>query len=498
MGSTLKKEAMWVMGMAAIASSLPLLGSGVIGLSYYLIHQEGGVRGSLILLAYGFIYLGFGVVLYRRGFGARIEMGEAVALTAVVWIVVPLLSAVPFMEASGVPFIDSLFESVSGWSTTGLTVLSGSNSSWRGVYVPRVEELDVSLKFWRTLMQWEGGLGIVIFTIAILAPPGVSAATLYLAEGKFERLEASFRRSAVLMGLIYLALTGLGVLLFRVSGMPLIDSIHHAMTGIATAGFSTHTESLGYYIGSSYILVSAMIVMFLGAVSFSDHYNMLRLKFDRLRRSVELKAQIVILVLASLTGLFIWSRDPIFRESQTPLTVVFHVVSASATAGFQAGDLHSTSESFKMLLALLCIVGGSAFSTAGGIKVMRLLIAFKSVSMEADKLVHPLGYVPKRMLGTYMLDEELMRKTLATITIFIFTYAILVMAAIAIAPSYDPVDVVFEIASAMGNVGLSTGVTSASAPIAVKAILMIAMLLGRLEVLTYIVAVNYLKRSLTR
>ncbi len=493
----MRREATWIMGMAAIASSLPLIGSGLIGIAYS-VGRPASIYSSLILLAFGLSYMSLGVALYKKGLGARIDMGEAVALTAVVWIIVPLLSAIPFMKAAGIPFIDSLFESVSGWSTTGLTILSGEASSWAGAYVPRIEELDPPLVFWRTLMQWEGGLGIVIFTIAVLAPPGVSAASLYLAEGKFERLEASFKRSAVLMGLIYVVLTIASIALFAISGMPLLDSIHHAMTGIATAGFSTHSESLSYYVNSPYVLVAAMIVMFLGSVSFSDHYNVLRLKLGRLKKSVELKAQAAILATASLAGLLMWAQNPSFKEAYTPLTVVFHVVSASATAGFQAGNLHSASESFKVLLAILCIIGGSAFSTAGGVKVMRILIAFKSVSMEADKLIHPPGYVPKRMLGSYMLDEELVRKTLATITIFTFTYAILVLATISIAPYYDPVDVIFEIASAMGNVGLTSGISSASAPTAVKSILIIAMLLGRLEVLAYIVAISYLRRALSR
>jgi len=491
----LLRRSAYFAGLTIIASSLSLLGSGAYGL--YLYAVAGDIReeyAALVMLGFGAAYIIVGALLTRLGTGS-LRPSEAVAATVLIWLSVPLLDAVPFMVAAGIPFIDAFFESVSGWTTTGLTILTGEASSWNAAYVPYVEELPATLQAWRTLMQWEGGLGIVVFTIALLAPPGVSVATLYLAEGKFEKLEASFRKSAVKMGLIYLVLTAISIVLFYGAGMPFGDAVHHAMTGIATAGFSTHTDSLGYYIDMPGVLVAGMIVMFLGAISFSDHFNILTGRFRALRDSVELKGQIVILLAALALGFSVWMRDPGFQENFTPLQVLFHIVSAFATAGFQAGSIHDTNDSYKIILAVLSLIGGSAFSTAGGIKVLRILIAAKSIGIETSLITHPPGYVPKRRLGRYILDEDLVRRTLATISAFVGTYVLLVIVLAALYPGqYLLGDVVFEIASAMGNVGLSAGITAASAPVGAKLVLIAAMLLGRLEVVAYLVALRLLIR----
>lgn len=489
------KKIAYYSGLAIIASSFSLLGSGAYGLYLYLAGNAAReLYPASVMTIIGGFYIIAGYLLTRAG-TEPLKMREAVAVTVLVWLMVPALDAIPFAIALKISFVDSLFESVSGWTTTGLTILSGQPSSWHHTYVPEVSAIPDTLKVWRTLMQWEGGLGIVIFTIALLAPPGVSVAMLYLAEGKFERLEASLKRSAIKMGAIYIILTVVGALLLFLAGMPVGDAIQHSMTGIATAGFSTHTESLGYYLNNTWVLVASAIVMFLGAVSFADHYAVLTGKFRSLKNSIELHAQLVILALSVLFSYYIWLRDPSFHHAFRPIQVWYHVVSAFATAGFQAGDLHNTSESYKIILAILSIIGGSAFSTAGGIKVLRLLISMKSISYEADLVVHARGYMPRRRLGNYTLDEDLVRRTLATVTAFILTYTSLVALMAAVYPGmYDLGDIMFEIASAMGNVGLSAGISAAAAPVGAKLILIAAMLLGRLEVVAYIATLRFVFR----
>ncbi|MCE4609583.1 MAG: TrkH family potassium uptake protein [Desulfurococcales archaeon] len=482
----------WVTGLAIMATSLSLLAAGIYGLIRYDFGYSYEQWPGTVMFLSGLLFIVVGWILYNVGRGATIRQKEAILTTVLLWLLIPLLAALPFKIAAGIPYIDAAFESVSGWTTTGLTILTGEPSSWHGVYVPSVDEVPDTIKIWRTLMQWEGGLGIVILTIAILAPPGVSAAVLYLAEGKFERLEASFKRTAVLMAVIYLILTGIGILLFVSAGTSVYDAVNHAMTGIATAGFSPHSSSLGYYMDKPGVLFAGMIVMFLGAVSFSDHYNMLRGNFSQVFTSIELRAQLSIIALSILFSVMAWKLYSSFHNSYSLLQVVFHVVSAFATAGFQAGNLHSTPEAYKLLLAVLSIIGGSAFSTAGGIKVLRLIIAAKAISMESDLLTHPPGYVPRRTVGKYFLDETLVRRTLATVAAFIGAYTLLVMTLALVAPQYDLGDIIFEVASAMGNVGLSTGISAASAAVSVKLILIAAMLLGRLEVITYLVVIRML------
>ncbi|MDK2384662.1 MAG: potassium transporter TrkG, partial [Candidatus Korarchaeota archaeon] len=190
-------------GLAVATSSLPLVAAGAVGMLCFLrLGDPAELRPASVMLGYGSTLLVLG--LFLAGLEREpIKTGDAVVATALIWVTVPVLAAVPFMLAAGIPFVDALFEAVSGWTTTGLTILSGEPSSWGGVYVPRVEELPATLRVWRTAMQWVGGLGIVVFTVAFLARPGISAAVLYIAEGKLERLEASLKRSAFKMGLLY-------------------------------------------------------------------------------------------------------------------------------------------------------------------------------------------------------------------------------------------------------------------------------------------------------
>ena len=493
------RKLLYYSGLAIIASSFSLLSAGAYGAYLYLARGVGREYfPAFTMLSFGLAYIIAGYAMTRVEISS-LRMREAVAVTVLLWLLIPVMDAIPFAVALGIPFIDAAFESVSGWTTTGLTILTGQLSSWHNVYVPAVSAIPDTLKVWRSLMQWEGGLGIVIFTIALLAPPGVSVARLYLAEGKFERLEASLRRSAVKMGIIYVILTLVGTVLFLLAGMPFYDAVQHAMTGIATAGFSTHTESLGYYLaqGKPLVLVAGAIVMFLGAMNFNDHYSILTGRLRNLKNSIELHAQLAIIAGSILFTYMVWLRDPLFHAKYSFLQAWFHVVSAFATAGFQAGDLHITPEAYKVLLAILSIIGGSAFSTAGGIKVLRLLISLKSIGYEADLAVHPQGYIPRRRIGKYVLDEDTVRKTLATVAAFILTYTILVITMAGIYPRmYDLGDIAFEIASAMGNVGLSAGISAAAAPIGAKVILILAMLLGRLEVIAYIAALKFaLRRS---
>ncbi len=478
---------LWPLGASLVAAGLPILSSGAIAV---ILYGEKWPGYPLSLL--GLSYILAGLLLYRRYY-SRLHLWEAVAATTLIWVVTPILGAAPFYWLLRIPMLDSLFESVSAWTTTGLTIFTGEPSSSGGVYVPRIEELPEAFKWLRTLTQWEGGLGIVVFTIAVLAPPGISVAVLYLAEGKFERLEASLKRSAILMGEIYVLLTLAGVALFALAGMPLEDAVHHSMTGVATAGFSTHSESLGFYHTTS-ILLAGMIVVMMGAVSFSDHYNLLRLRLSSLRDSVELKAQILILALATLAGLTLWDRDPGLHHSMQPIDVVFNIVSTSATAGFQSSSLAESGPGYKLLLATLALIGGSAFSTAGGIKVLRILVAMKSIMIEASKTMHPPGYMPNKRLGKYIVGEDLALRTLAAIAAILATYTILVLALLIATPHTSLEDAMLEVASAMGNVGVSSGITSAATSPMVKAILIAAMSLGRLEVIAYLITAKSLVR----
>ncbi|MEB3862363.1 MAG: TrkH family potassium uptake protein [Desulfurococcales archaeon] len=470
-------------GLAVGTSSFSLIGAGLYGVSFTMEHEV-----ALVFLSLGVAYLLVGLALSRveaRG----LSVGEGVLLTILVWLTVPALTSVALVITLGIPFIDAYFESVGGWTTTGLTIMSGEPSSWDGSYVPSVGELPETVKMWRSIMQWLGGLGIIVFTIALLARPGISAAVLYVAEGRYERLEASLKRSAYRLGILYTILTLIGVALIYAAGATLVDSIHFSMTAISTAGFTPYTESIARYLDYDWVLVTTLLVSFMGAMSFSDHDSILTLRLSRLRHSVELKAQLLILVLAVAATWLLYERDALLREVYTLRQALYDAVSAYTTVGFQSGPLGEASGDYKIWLIVLSAIGGSAFSTAGGIKVLRIAVALKVLVMEAETIVKPQGYAPRRRMGRYYVDERLVRRVMAGIAAFVFAYIILVVTAILLYPNmYKADDILFEMASAVFNIGLSTGITAASAPTGIKILLSVGMLLGRLEVIPFIVA----------
>ena len=481
------------LALALVTAGLPLTAGGLYGI--FLYYARGDYReyvvGYEMALAGGLLVaLGYLASRVRAG---PIRAGEGVLATTLVWLIVPIITGIPLAMTLEIPLIDAIFESASGWTTTGLSIFTGEPSSWGSVYVPSVDELPGSIKLWRGLIQWLGGLGIIVFTIAFLARPGISAALLYLAEGRFERLEASLKRSATKMGIIYATLTIICIALFKMTGIGWEDSVIHGLTGIATGGFSTKSESMASYIYNDYVLAVALFAAFLGASNFADHYNILTLRPGRLRESVELKAQLFLLAVFVVAAYAIYYRDSLLREAYTLKQSVFDTISALLNVGFQTGDLGEAPGAFKFLILLATIIGGSAFSTAGGIKILRVVIAAKIIKIQALESIKPPGYAPNKRLGKYIVDEHLEKATISVVSSFFILYGFLVVALLIMYPGKYPLDnLLLETASAVFNMGESTGITGAGAPIGLKVLFIGAMLLGRVEILPFIIALFYL------
>ena len=236
--------------IAAVA--IPLIFKEGLGAVYLLITSG---------LAYGSSYLLTFIHVREEP-----RLRHAMIVAALAWVIIPLYSTVPFMAVEGMPFIDSMFESVSGWSGTGLTM------------VIQEDQLSRTIQFWRSLIQWIGGGGVIVLMISILARPGTGAYTLYKSEGRTEKIHPSIISTVKTIWLIFLIYTIVGVILLRVCGMPLCDSINHSMTGIATGGFSVADNSIGTY-NSPLIDYALLPLMTAGAVSFVVHYRMFRVRY---------------------------------------------------------------------------------------------------------------------------------------------------------------------------------------------------------------------------
>ena len=438
------------------------------------------VSGTVVLIA--------GLALSKLSRSeAPLGLEEALLLVALLWILVPLVVALPVHLYLKIPFVDVWFESVNGMCGTGLTVFTGEVDP-SGVYVPRVEELPRPILLWRAFIQWVGGIGIVVFGVAILSRPGIGVVMLSEIEGRLERIEPSIKRTASQMFRLYLALTVLGFTLFTIAGMEPFDALLHALTGISTAGFSTKNGSIGAF-NSFTIELAVMLIMILGATNFYDMYRGLK-QPGILLRSPELKLMLALVLLGGALGTVILSEKAGLELEKAARVAFFQVTSGVTTTGFQSYDLSKVPTEFKCILFVLMLVGGSIFSTAGGIKLFRILIVFKALKEELKKTVGPPGTATLYRIGRYEVREaDVVR---ASLVVFLFTLMTIIgfsYVVMRLSGEYSIDNILFDTISATTNIGLSTGVAGASLPTDVKLVFMMLSTLGRLEILPILLLV---------
>ncbi|MEM1619882.1 MAG: potassium transporter TrkG [Fervidicoccaceae archaeon] len=450
-------------------------------------------RVSTCFLAVGTSTLLAGLTLTRLERGRR-EPGtrEAILVVVLTWFLVPPISALPAWLALRMPFVDLWFESVSGFTTTGFTIFDGGVDH-AGVRVPRVEELHPALILWRAFAQWVGGLGIVVLSLVLFTRPGLAVVRLAEAETRLERIGLSVRATLREMLKLYAVITVIALLALTAAGLRGLDSLALALAGVATGGFSTSSNSV-QSIASAEVLSALIIAMVLGASNFNDLHRAVSERRSPLA-SPELKAMAVIIALWTPVGAAIlWShgRGSMWDSLEASL---FHVVSALTTTGFQSMDLSSAPVPFKALLLPLMISGGSVFSTAGGIKLMRVLILARAALEEAAGLERPPGLLRSMRLGRYEFAEsEIMRAAVVLALYLGLALAGYIYAVIRLAESAPTFDLLFDVVSASCNVGLSAGVIGSGLPVDLKVLLGLIFTAGRLEVLPLL----YIAGSATR
>ncbi|ALL00234.1 Trk-type K+ transport system, membrane component [Pyrodictium delaneyi] len=460
--------------------SLPVAAAGI---SHLLSATIGFIEGdhiySIELMLWAIIYLASSVAWMTILQPSRsLSKEETLILVGFSWLTTPLLSAIPVSYALGVPLIDAWFESVSGFTTTGLSVFNGAVDPDYNVYIPSVEELPLSILWWRAVTEWLGGFGIVVMFYVFARLGGLPAHLVGFAEGRFERLEPSIAKSIQALMALYLFLTITGAILLYIAGMTPADAVYHSMTGIATGGFSTHSESVGFY-NSVIVEAAAIIVMALGAANFADLYALVKGIPRRFSREIE--SFIAVALLSIFVGTAIlyitgWTLYHPLREA------AFDVVTALSGTGFGISDLSKAPEAWKAFLVPLMLIGGSAFSTTGGIKQYRLMVLAKNIVWMVTETVYGTGRITVRRVGGYAITESELRRVMTIVTLFTLTHMGGTLALMLLIPGCSLADAAFEAASALGTVGLSVGITSAAATWQVKAVLMVLMTLGRLEI----------------
>ncbi|MDR3310511.1 MAG: TrkH family potassium uptake protein [Oscillospiraceae bacterium] len=384
------------------------------------------------------------------------------------WAVAIAAGAVPFVIGGQMSVVHALFESVSGWSTTGLTVSD-------------VESMPHIFLLHRAFMQYCGGLGFVIF-IGILIE-GRQLANLYNTEGHPDSMMPNVRRASLIIMRIYLASLVLGSAVYRLLGMPLFDAICHTMSALSTAGFSPRAASIGAY-NSLAIELFTIVLMLAGASNFAVLLLLVKGKFKRTWRVTEVRVMFAVCALfIPLTALSVCFHGgkPFFAAVRE---AAFGVVSIFTTTGYATTDYAMWSAFALGLVMLLMILGGSTGSTAGGIKLLRAYVVIRVTKENIRKRLSPTHEVRimrfTRPQGTAKIDAQLITDTMEFVTAYM---GILVAGTLALiltsGASLD--DALFEFTSALGTIGISNGLTAAANP-ASLVLLMFGMLLGRLEI----------------
>lgn len=411
-----------------------------------------------------------GIVLWR-GFHSRrattINVLEGGVIVLLSWIIIILFSAIPFITAIHLNFTQAVFEAVSGWTTTGLSVVD-------------VTKAPMTILLWRSTIQLAGGAGLAIIMISSIAGP--VGPGLAFAEGRTDQLVPHVRKSAKLVMTIYIGYAAVGTLAYFFAGMNVFDSVNHSFAAVSTGGFSTVPESIGHW---NSIPVEAVTIplMILGNLNFLTAYLMLNGKFRAVSRNGEVRLMAFVLPMSAFLVFFLVCRGLYPTLEKGVRVAIFETVSALTTTGFSTVSYNNWTPFGLFVLIVLMLIGGGTCSTAGGIKQYRIYLLYKSLTWELKRYFLPRtavveNYVWQGENRDYIKDDRIRQ-----ISLFLYLYLICYVISVGILTAYGfgVPEAMFESASSLGTVGLSIGVTSASAPPVVLWTETLGMFLGRLE-----------------
>ncbi len=459
---------------------IPLVFSGFAG----EINSCGWAFGLSIFISFG-LSVALSFVHGSTDLPQVITIREGALIVFFSWTLIIFLSALPYVF-SGVLTLDrALFESVSGWTTTGLTVMLDIDLAHRTILL------------WRSMTQFLGGAGFAIIVMgAIIGPTGFG---LYRAEGRVDNIVPNVRHSARIIMIIYSVYAVVGTFALLISGMNLFDAVNHSLTALATGGFSTKSQSVAAF--DNLAVESVLIIlMFLGATGFGIHYAFWQRNWAALRKNSEPK-QMILLILIGASFITFSSRK-IQQFSTIHLRMaLFQVVSALTGTGFSTTDLRSwlAFPAGHLVLVVFMLLGGCMDSTSGGIKQYRLTVLGKTLIASLKRFLLPRSTVfdVEIWKGTARryLDADLIREAFLVSSLYVVSYAIGSMALALQGFSIE--ESLFEFASALAGVGLSCGITNYHMPKLALWTLMLGMFFGRLEFLVILYAVSKIWKDIS-
>ena len=459
-----------------------LLVEGIAMLLALLVAVIYGGHDTIAFLISAGINLSFGGLVILATSKANKEIGkrEGFIIVSLVWIVFSFFGSLPYILSGAIPdFTNAFFETISGFTTTGSSILSD------------IESLPHGILFWRSISQWLGGMGIIVLSLAILPVFGIGGMQLFMAEVPGpapDKINPRIKQTAKTLWVLYLGITLVEVILLWIGGMSLYDAICHSFTTMATGGFSTKQASIAHW-SSPFIQYVIVVFMFLAGTNFTLSYMALKGKFSIALKDEEFKYYgFFILGFTSLVfiGLLITTQlgtELAFRNA------LFQVVSIITTTGYATADYLTWTPVLTMLIFLLFFFGGSAGSTGGGIKIMRIVILLKNGYYELKRLVHPKAIIPVRF-NKHSVDAKIVTNVLAFFIIYFVIFALSTVIFTLIEPDIE--SSMGAVATCLGNIGPGFGNVGPTEnflhiqPVG-KWFLSFLMLLGRLELFTVLV-----------
>jgi len=463
----------WTLGIL-----VSLFGCGMMAPALISLYYQSGHADHFILA--GCLVAALGLTMMRIAGSAppRLSHKDGFLIVAMAWVILSLLGAIPFWT-TGVcdTIIDGLFESTSGLTTTGATVLSGLDS------------LPPSILFWRSMQEWLGGMGIIVLAVAVMPLLGVGGMQLFRAETPGpvkDKLTARVTETAKVLWYIYLAMTAITALALWLAGMTLFDAVNHAMCTIAIGGFSTHDASIGYYESQT---IRSLIIMFMlmAGVNFTLHFAAMRRGFslkayfqdDEFRTYIKWVTFLIVLVGAITLS----------AGSGTIGEVIFNTVAVATTTGFAVSDYAVWPPGTGLLLLAAMFVGACAGSTGGGMKVVRVLLLFRQGMREIRRLIHPHAVIHVK-IGENSVTGPVVQALWGFFVLYMVCYS--VIAILLAITGVDMMTALSATAACLTNTGPGFGDVGpasnyASLPDTAKGILMFGMVLGRLEIFTFFV-----------
>ncbi|MFP4301981.1 MAG: TrkH family potassium uptake protein [Alkalispirochaetaceae bacterium] len=437
------------------------------------------IPGFLIPVGVSVALALFYLLITRREYGFLSNRGGFL-LVSLAWLIASLIGALPFVLTGAMSsYVDAFFETMSGFTTTGASILT------------EIEGLPRSVLFWRSLTHWLGGMGIIVLTVAIFPLLGIGGLQIIKAEAPgptVDKITPKITETAKILWFTYLTFTVAQVALLLVGGMDLFDALTHTFGTLATGGFSPKNGSVGHY-DSAYIDAVVTLFMVMAGINFSLYYKLITGRFTSIRRDTEVKAYLSFFVLATLViavSLYGAAYESVGKSLRY---AAFQAASILTTTGYATADFAAWPALAQIVLFALMFIGGSAGSTGGGIKVVRIVTLFKQGLNEMKYLLHP------RAVFRIRLNREPVGKHIVyAISGFVFLYSslLLITTILVAAAGNDILTSLTTALATLGNIGPGFGkvgptLNYAFFPDALKVYLSIIMMLGRLEVYTVLI-----------